>query len=202
MRGIDAEVSFANCWTSAWTSTNNLIIGGSFVSKYQEDRDPLLVAAGERWSMGGAGQLHHAEVEYLHRVCVQDQRPQLHATTSSTRPGQALHGECDLLREGASERRVGAHSFDNMFYQSDRSSPTPFDLNINFLPPLTKQHTYNLPATLYPYATQPNGEVSAQGEVFYKWKKGSKLGGKYGTKLAVNYSVAYALDTVHLGARG
>ena len=94
---------------------------------------------------------------------------------------------------------AGAHSFDNMFYQSDRSSPTPFDLNINFLPPLTKQHTYNLPATLYPYATQPNGEVSGQGEVFYKWKKGSKLGGKYGTKIAVNYSVAYALDTVELG---
>lgn len=72
-------------------------------------------------------------------------------------------------------------------------------LNINFLPPLTKQHTYNLPATLYPYATQPNGEVSAQGEVFYKWKKGTALGGKYGTKLAVNYSTAYALDTTRLG---
>lgn len=86
-----------------------------------------------------------------------------------------------------------------MFYQSDRSAPTPFDLNINFLPPLTKQHTYNLPATLYPYATQPNGEVSAQGEVFYRWKKGSKLGGKRGTKIAVNFSTAYALDTVHLG---
>jgi hypothetical protein len=53
---------------------------------------------------------------------------------------------------------------------------------------------------LYPYATQPNGEVSGQGEVFYKWKKGTKLGGKYGTKLAVNYSVAYALDTTELGA--
>jgi len=86
-----------------------------------------------------------------------------------------------------------------MFFQSDRSAATPFDLNINFLPPLAKQHTYNLPATLYPYATQPNGEVAAQGELFYKWRKGTKLGGKYGTKIALNYSVAYALDTARLG---
>ena len=37
--------------------------------------------------------------------------------------------------------------------------------------------------------------MSSQGEVFYKWKKGSKLGGKYGTRIALNYCVAYALDS-------
>ncbi|MBL7986159.1 MAG: hypothetical protein JNM91_14225, partial [Flavobacteriales bacterium] len=69
------------------------------------------------------------------------------------------------------------------------------DLNINFQPPLAKQHTYNLPATLYPYATQANGEVGYQGEVFYKFKKGSKLGGARGMKLAVNWSGAWSLDS-------
>ena len=82
-----------------------------------------------------------------------------------------------------------------MFFQSDRAAPSPFDLNINFLPPLAKQHTYNLAATLYPYATQPNGEFAYQGEIFYKIKKGTPLGGKYGTKITANFSTAYALDT-------
>jgi hypothetical protein len=73
-----------------------------------------------------------------------------------------------------------------------------FDLNINYLPTLAKQHTYNLPATLYPYATQPNGEVAYQGEVFYKFKRGSKLGGKYGTKLTANWSGTWSLDSTRI----
>jgi hypothetical protein len=93
---------------------------------------------------------------------------------------------------------AGAHIFDNMVFQSDRGAPTLFDLNINYLPTLAKQHTYNLPATLYPYATQPNGEVAYQGEVFYKFKRGSKLGGKYGTKISANWSGAWSLDTTRL----
>ncbi|MBK6550700.1 MAG: hypothetical protein IPG11_09870 [Flavobacteriales bacterium] len=197
VRGVDAEVSLAELLDSAWTSANNLIIGGSFVSKFQEDRNPFLVlpqnvAAGAvranftsaRWNIYG---------EYAYKVNDPNGRNE-----SVYKNGQALHVNATYSVKGLGAS-LGAHSIDNMFYQSDRSAPTPFDLNINFLPPLTKQHTYNLPATLYPYATQPNGEVSAQGEVFYRWKKGSKLGGKRGTKIAVNFSTAYALDTVHLG---
>ena len=178
VRGIDAEVSLSELLDSAWTSANNLIIGGSFVSKYQEDRDPLLdlpenVAAGAvranftspKWNV---------YAEYAYKVNDPNGR-----NGFVYKNGQALHLNATYSVKGLGIT-AGAHSIDNMFYQSDRSSPTPFDLNINFLPPLTKQHTYNLPATLYPYATQPNGEVSGQGEVFYKWKKGSNLGGKYG----------------------
>ena len=198
VRGADAEFNLAELLDSSWTCASNLIIGGSFVSKYQEDRDPLLelpenVAAGAvrlnftspRWDL---------YAEYAYKVNDPNGK-----NGFIYKPGEALMVNVTYAAKGFGAS-VGAHSFDNMFYQSDRASPTPFDLNINFLPPLAKQHTYNLPATLYPYATQPNGEVAAQGEVFYKFKKGSALGGKYGTKLAVNGSVAYALDTTRLGA--
>ncbi|HMC98209.1 MAG TPA: DUF6029 family protein, partial [Flavobacteriales bacterium] len=37
VRGFDAEISLSELLDSAWTSVNNLIIGGSFVSKFQED---------------------------------------------------------------------------------------------------------------------------------------------------------------------
>lgn len=197
VRGLDAEVSLSELLDSAWTAKGNLIIGGSFVSKYQEDRDPLLVLPENVASY--AVRLNYTRpkwniyTEYAYKFNDPNGK-----NGFIYKPGQALMANATYSVKGLGIS-AGAHYFDNMFYQSDRSAPTPFDLNINFLPPLTKQHTYNLPATLYPYATQPNGEVSAQGEVFYMIKKGSKLGGKYGTKVAVNYAVAYGIDTMQLG---
>lgn len=197
VRGADAEINLAELLDSAWTSTGNLIIGGSFVSKYQEDRDPLLVLPEN--VAAGAVRLNFTSprwdlyAEYAYKMNDPNGK-----NGFIYKPGEALMLNATYSAKGFGAT-AGAHSFDNMFFQSDRAAPTPFDLNINFLPPLTKQHTYNLPATLYPYATQPNGEVAYQGEVFYKFKKGSALGGKYGTKLAVNGSVAYGLDTTRLG---
>lgn len=197
VRGFDAEVDMAGLLDSLWTGTGNLFLGGSFVSKYQEDRDPFLVLPENVGAWSGRANYvtpkWNLYAEYAYKINDPNNK-----NGFIYKPGQALLVNATYSVKGFG-LSAGAHSFDNMFYQSDRAAPTPFDLNINFLPPLTKQHTYNLPATLYPYATQPNGEVSAQGEVFYKFKKGSKLGGKYGTKLAVNYSVAYALDTIGLG---
>jgi hypothetical protein len=47
---------------------------------------------------------------------------------------------------------------------------------------------------LYPYATQPNGEYGFQGEFFYNIKPGQTGGGRYGTDLTINYSLARAID--------
>ncbi len=198
VRGVDGEIHLRELLDSAWTAMSDLIIGGSFVSKYQEDRDPLLVLPENVGAM--AFRLNYITpkwnvyTEYAYKI--NDPNAQ---NGFIYKPGQALmiNTSYSVRGFGAS---VGAHTLDNMFFQSDRAAPTPFDLTINFLPPLTRQHTYNLPATLYPYATQPNGEVSVQGEIFQNFKKGTKLGGRYGTKLAINYSTAWSLDTVGLGA--
>ena len=73
-----------------------------------------------------------------------------------------------------------------MSYKSDRTVISNA-LDINFLPPNTEIHSYMLTA-MYPYATQPNGEIGFQFQVNYKIPRKSKLGGKYGTGIAVNYS--------------
>jgi len=197
VRGFDAEVSLSELLDSNWTSANNLILGGGFVSKYQEDRDPLLELPENVGAYAVRANFTTPKwniyTEYAYKINDPNNK-----NGFIYKDGQALLLNATYSVKGFGIS-AGAHSFDNMFFQSDRSAATPFDLNINFLPPLAKQHTYNLPATLYPYATQPNGEVAAQGELFYKWRKGTKLGGKYGTKIALNYSVAYALDTARLG---
>jgi hypothetical protein len=63
------------------------------------------------------------------------------------------------------------------------------------VPALTRQHTYNLFATLYPYATQLNGQVGAQFDITKKFKKKTFLGGKYGTSIAGNISAYNNIDT-------
>lgn len=73
-----------------------------------------------------------------------------------------------------------------MDYRSDRGA-TGNDLMINYIPALTPQHIYSL-AALYPYASQPNGEFCVQADLNYNLKKGTWLGGKYGTKIWINYA--------------
>jgi len=77
-----------------------------------------------------------------------------------------------------------------MSFRSNRSQVLQTSL-INYLPALTKTHTYNLVASLYPYPTQLVGEMAYQAEVLYTFKKGSLIGGKYGTSVNANFSTAY-----------
>jgi hypothetical protein len=85
---------------------------------------------------------------------------------------------------------------DNFSFRSDRTASLT-QLSINSIPALTKQHTFPL-AAYYPFASQPTGQVSWQAQIDKKIKKGSKLGGKYGTDISLNYSAAFGLDTTKL----
>ena len=78
-----------------------------------------------------------------------------------------------------------------MSYKS-RMNESGNALDINFIPPLTKQYVYTL-ENVYPYATQLNGETAFQAQVIYTIPKNSKLGGKYGTKLEMNYSRVHGI---------
>lgn len=199
VRGIDGEVSLTEAFPRAfpkWVEKGrNLTLGGSFVSKFQADNDPLLDLPENVGAWGARANYTTAKwnlyTEYAYKI-----NDPNGSNGNIYNTGQALLANVTYSTKGLGVS-AGAHSYDNMVYRSDRAA-APFDLNINYLPTLAKQHTYNLPATLYPYATQPNGEVSYQGEVFYKFKKGTPLGGEYGTKLAVNWCGAWSLDTTRV----
>jgi hypothetical protein len=82
-----------------------------------------------------------------------------------------------------------------MYFKSNPNElGTPPMLDINYLPAITKEHTYSL-ATMYPYATQPNGEAGFQGQVVYTIPKKTAIGGKYGTTLTFNYALAKEIGT-------
>mgnify|MGYP000694793128 CR=1 FL=1 len=82
---------------------------------------------------------------------------------------------------------------EDMAYRSQRSM-NGNSVFINNMPAFAYQHTYAL-AALYPYATQAaGGEWAFQGEVGYNFARRTPLGGKYGTKLKVNFSHVRSLD--------
>ncbi len=191
IRGGDTEL-LLNEMFSAWSDAKvRVMLGGSFVSRYQPDEDPIFklpenVATGAGragLSVGGFSLMG----EYAYKI----------NDPSSTnnfiyRPGEAAFVSTSWSKKGFGISLSGKRII-NMDFRADR---TAFgnNLNVNFLPALTRQHTYRL-ITLYPYATQPNGEVGFQGELSYTIPKKSALGGKYGTTIVLNYSVIRSLDS-------
>ncbi|WP_438964146.1 DUF6029 family protein, partial [Winogradskyella sp.] len=114
-------------------------------------------------------------------------------------PGNAL-----LLNTGFSQKGFGIDAtfrrLENMGFYSEREKTGNVFLenNINFTPALTKQHDYLL-TNIFVYQAQSQvvfadpqlmeaGEIGGQVDLFYNIKKGTSLGGQYGTKLAFNAS--------------
>ncbi|MCB0760289.1 MAG: hypothetical protein KDC12_02115 [Flavobacteriales bacterium] len=192
VRAADGEIFINDLIPALQEKKLKTTIGGSFVSKYQDgdiiEKDTLqLIVPNNVGAWAGRLNLQWkgltAYGEYVHKI----NDPS--ADNGYTyRDGEALLVQLGYSRKGLGIN-VGGKMVDNMSYRSDRDLLL-FDSPINYIPVITKQHTYNLAATLYPYATPLTGEASFMAEVFYKipW-------GKYGTNVAMNFAAANNLDT-------
>ncbi|MCX6223274.1 MAG: DUF6029 family protein, partial [Bacteroidia bacterium] len=119
-------------------------------------------------------------------------------------------GEAFLLNASYSINRLGingtAKRVDNMSFRSDRTENLN-KLMVNYLPAISKNQIYSL-MNIYPYSSQPNGEMGIQGEISYQIKRGTKLGGVYGTQIGLNFSAANSIsknainDTIPIGTSG
>lgn len=195
VRGIDGEVIVNDLTEKLGEMPLKITFGGSWVSKFQKDEDPTYILPQNVAAGAGRVRLQYKkfsfDAEYVYKV----NDPQA-VNGYIYKPGEAL-----LVSVGYAQKGLGitlsAKRIDDMSFRSDRTA-TGNNLLINYLPALTRQHTYMLPATIYPYATQPNGEMAFQAECVYKIKKGSKLGGPFGTEILINYSGVNNLDTIAL----
>ena len=202
VRAVDLETDL-NMLVPAWREKAlKVVASGSFVSKFQPGSafsvDSLVLAMPQNigaWSyrLNAIRKRWSASVEYVGKV-----------NDPSADNGYTFrNGEGFLATLGYSQKGLGVlltgKMVDNMSFRSDRDLRL-FDLPVNFIPAVTQQHTYNLAGTLYPYATVITGETSASIELFYTIPKGSKIGGKYGTKLTASFSAANSLDTTRYAA--
>ena len=174
----------------------NLTIGGSYVSKYQKADTILFIDPSAmqaymynlpKWVGAGSvrAQLQmkgwNAMVEYAYKA----------NDPSILNDYSYNHGEALLMSLSYSQKGLAVLAqvkrSENMSFRSDRQANLIAG-TINHMPPFAMQHTYML-TSLYPYSTDLTAnEWAFQGEVRYTWKRGTAMGGKYGTTLKLNAS--------------
>jgi len=192
VRGGDATVSIFELFPSLKQSGSmSLVAGGSIVSKYEPDQSATLKLPQNVAAYSGrlqfSGETYSIEGEFAHKI-----NDPMNVNNFSYNSGNGI-----VLNAAYFPDKLGIslnfHRYDNMDFRSDRGQAGK-ETVINFLPTLTKQHTYAL-ASIYPFATQPNGEIGMQGELTYTFPRESFAGGEYPLRMVINYSRAQALDT-------
>lgn len=194
IRGLDGDIRLNDLIPYLKDKQSLFSLGGSFVSKYQSDDDPVYYLPENvgAWSYRfdfNRGALH-LDSEYSGKV-----NDPSADNNFIFKPGKSL-----IINTSYSVSGLGinltAKRVDNMGFRSDRSENLN-KLMIGYLPPISKNYTYSL-LNVYPYSSQPNGEMGIQGDISYNIRRGSKLGGKYGTQISLNFSLVNSINKVAL----
>ncbi len=195
VRGFDGEINLNEVIPSLSDKSTTYIIGASIVSKYQEDQNPLKILPENVASSAARLNIITPKMNFYAEYAYKINDPSF-TNQYIYKPGSALFASATYANKGLSIL-ASAKFVDNMDFKSNRDA-TGNVLLINYLPAITKQYTYAF-ASFYPYATQPNGEFGYQAEISYNFKKGTTLGGKYGTMVSLAYSHVSSLDTSKTG---
>ena len=194
VRGLNTDIAL-NDLIPAWQeSLTRITLGGSFVSRYQADEDPIYVlpenVGGWSYRLNLNRGAFNFDGEYAHKI-----NDPSADNNFIYKPGNALILNANYAISGLGIN-VTPKRVDNMSFRSDRTENLT-KLMIGYLPPISKNYTYSL-LSLYPYASQPTGEMGVQGEISYRIKRGTKLGGKYGTQITFNVSLVNNIDKIAL----
>jgi hypothetical protein len=195
VRGFDGEINVNELFDSLTAGLKTrFIVGGGLVSKYQIDENPYLHLPQNVAAYGGRVSIIREGFNFFGEYVTKENDPSADnlnvvegVNYYSYKRGEALFLSGSYATRGFSFL-LQLKRIDNMGYRSDRDASLQ-NLLINYLPATTRQHTYLMPA-FNPYATQPRGEAGGMAEMQFKVKKGSLLGGKYGTDVTINYSHA------------
>jgi hypothetical protein len=185
IRGFDADLNLNEAIYSLENNKTNAVIGGSFISRFQDDNNPVFNLPENVAAYAFRSTINRGKFSFNSEYAYKYNDPAGGITYNNFASGSALMTSLSYSKRGLGII-LEAHRVDNMDYRSKRGG-TGKELTLNYIPTISKQHTYNL-AAFYPFATQPLGELGFQGEINYTFKKKSKLGGKYGTQFAINYS--------------
>ncbi|MEO6305545.1 MAG: DUF6029 family protein, partial [Bacteroidia bacterium] len=193
VRGADAEVNINELFdTVLGQKKTKVILGGSFVSKFQTDLDPNLALPQNVGCYGGRINIIREGFNFASEYAYKINDPSSD-NKFSYKTGEALFSTISYATKGLSFLVQGKR-VDNMSFRSDRNESLQA-LLINYLPATTRQHTYSMLA-LNPYATQIKGEIGGMAEMQYKFKRNTPMGGKYGMEITLNYSQANGLTPI------
>lgn len=199
VRGLDMDFSPNDVFKGLTEMKTKVLLGFSMVSKYQkfqnqyltlDDTTYLLDMPENVTAMSGRLNITRMPFALSSEYSYKFNDPSAE-NGYIYKPGNAF-----LMNLSFSKKGIGVivtmKRIDNNSFRSDRTA-TLGDLNINYIPDITRNHIYAFSA-MYPYATQNNGEMGISSEINYKIKKKSFIGGKYGTSLRLNFSRMHSID--------
>lgn len=195
VRGIDGEIHLDEIIKPGKWGKTSVIVGGSFVSKYEADNNPTLQLPENVGASAGRINLIHGPFNIYAEYAYKINDPAL-VNRYIYRPGEALYLTGTYSKKGLGISAAFKNII-NMNFRSDRNA-TGNVLNINYMPAISKNQTYRL-ATLYPNASQPNGEIGGMAEVYYTFKPKTFIGGEYGTGINVNVSNIHDISKSYTG---
>ena len=196
--GADIEVGLEQFIKALEAHDTHITLGGSWVNKHEKaDADAIFVDATHKLNLPKYVNAWDARINLSHKgfsvLAEYAQKTQDPSFDNGYHYGK---GNVAMLSTSYSQKGMSillqAKRSEGMSFRSRRSMSGTSSF-INHLPAFTHDQTYAL-AAQYPYATNPNGEWAFQAEFGYSFKKGTTLGGKYGTKLKFNLSHVRGLD--------
>ncbi len=196
--GGDAEIDFQHFIKQLNERGISWTVGASYVLKHESDQDIFVPGTDFRLNLPKSvsafdlrSQWRKGNVSILGEFAWKGQDPSFDNDYTYGK-GTAVMLSASYSRSGLSAI-VQAKRSENMAFRSQRSM-SGTSAFLNNMPAFAYLHTYALPA-LYPYATQAApGEWAFQGSLAYQFKRGTALGGRYGTKVKINASYIRGLD--------
>ena len=199
--GADLELNMEQYFKGLADKNITWMIGGSYLMKHENEEDVEVSGANYKLNMdpmvhtfGVRTRLQSGPYSFMAEYAWKTQDPSFD-NDYIYRNGSAVMVSASYSKKGLSAL-VQAKRSENMSNRMKRGFVSYLGGNcrLNHMPAFSYQHTYALPA-LYPYATQDaDGEWAFQGEFGYTFKRRTALGGKYGTKLKVNFSYIRGID--------
>ncbi|MCL3782017.1 hypothetical protein EMN47_16645 [Prolixibacteraceae bacterium JC049] len=188
--GADAEVDFG-------VKNSNFTLGLSSVLKQEpysqkaitQHNNVKLYSARLGWSLGN----FDVKTEWAYKT------PDANVLNNySRKAGRALQISPSYSKRGFGVN-INFRAVDNMQVLNEREldangdgrkDEDVFNYKLNYLPSIARIHSYNI-YNVYTYQSKENNEIGFNASLYYKFKKNTPLGGKYGTKVSWNSSVFY-----------
>ena len=190
IRGGDVQLNINELFNLK--TKTRFILGKEIISRFEADNNPIYNLPENVAAYSSRINIIHNGINYYGEFATKLNDPvgSLSSGTNNYAKGSAIMNSVTYSRKGLGVS-LEMHRVDHMEFRSQRAREKEYI--INYIPTLTKQHAYTL-LGLYPASTQVEGEFGTQIDIFYKFKKGTKLGGKYGTKINFNVSNIKGLE--------
>lgn len=202
------DISFAISNLAGWKSVV-LAVEGSVINRYEAISADLKEEGGKPSSTGFSGRVNFEHKGFVVRTEYIDAGERHYPNgaydgVNDPRIDLIKNGNAQLVELGYSGHGLGINVTARRLEYMDmptvyRNTSTANALN--YIPALTAQYSYLL-MNLNPYIVQPStllgsyiapGEIGGQVDIYYNVARRTKLGGKRGMKLGLNYSTYWSL---------